>query len=471
MALQFIITDAGRAAIAQVGGAIGPVTLTKIAIGSAGYTPTASRTALQTEIKRLDPSGSSVPVPGTIHLTAQDDSADSYSVREIGIYTNNNVLFAVYAQTGVILTKGSTASALFALDFVMTNVPAGTVVVGDAGFSYAQANETRLGVLAIATTAEAQAGTIDTKIITPLKLAQVTATETRAGLIALASTAEAQSLVPDATKALTVARLADRTATEARVGVVELATNTETQTGTDATRAVTPAGLASLTSTDARSGLIELATNTETQTGTDTARAVTPAGLASRTANTDRAGIVELATNTETQTGTDTARAVTPAGLASAAALFVPPGAVMPFAMNAAPSGWLAANGTAVSRTTYAALFAAIGTTYGAGTGGTTFNLPDLRGYFVRGSGTNADGTASGTFGAKQADDFEKHAHSYTITSGSGDTGNGLASGSGTYSNAESGVSQTTSTTGSTPATGGTETRPKNIALLYCIKF
>ena len=425
MALQFIITDAGRAAIAQVGGAIGPVTLTKIAIGSAGYTPTVSRTALQTEIKRLDPSGSSVPVPGTIHLTAQDDSADSYSVREIGLYTNNNVLFAIYSQTSVILTKGSTASALFAMDFVLTNVPAGTVVVGDAGFSYAQANETRLGVLAIATTAEAQAGTIDTKIITPLKMAQVTATESRRGLIALASTAEAQSLVPDDTKALSVARLVDRTATTSRVGVVE------------------------------------------------------------------------LATNAETQTGTDTARAVTPAGLASAASLFVPPGAVMPFAMPTAPAGWVPADNRELAKTgAYAALFAAIGSLYGetngsGGAGTSHFRVPDLRGYFVRGSGTNADGTAAGTFGQKQADDFESHTHtgssgsagahthSFTLTSGAGDTSQGLVN-SGTFSNAESGVTQSASTTGSAGAhthtitigsTGDTETRPRNIALLYCIKF
>ena len=463
MALQFIITNAGRAAIAQVGGAIGPVTLTKIALGSAGYTPTASRTALQTEIKRLDPSGSSVPVPGTIHLTAQDDSADSYSVKEIGLYTNNGVLFAVYSQTGVILTKGSTASALFALDFVMTNVPPGSVTVGDAGFSYAQANETRLGVLAIATTAEAHAGTIDTKIITPLKLAQVTATESRRGVIALATTAEAQALAPDDTKALTVARLVDRTATTARAGVVVLASNSETQTGTDANKAVTPASLASRTATDTRAGIVELADNTETQTGTDTTRAVTPASLASRTATNARAGIVELADNTETQTGTDTTRAVTPASLASAASLFVPPGAVLPFAMNVVPSGWLAANGAAVSRTTYAALFAAIGTLYGVGNGSTTFALPDLRGYFVRGSGTNSDGTASGTFGAKQADDLKSHTHSYLAPNinqkhdlGTGQThvGGGLAS-----------------NTGATPAATSIETRPKNIALLYCIKF
>jgi microcystin-dependent protein len=527
MALQFIITDAGRAAIAQVGGAIGPVTLTKIAIGSAGYTPTASRTSLQAEIKRLDPSGSSVPVPGTIHLTTQDDSADSYSVKEIGLYTNNGVLFAIYSQTGVILTKGSTASALFALDFVMTNVPPGSVTVGDAGFSYAQANETRLGVLAIATTAEAQAGTVDNKIITPLKLAQVTATESRRGVIALATTTEAQALAPDATKALTVARLVDRTATtgragvvvlasstetqtgtdankavtpaslasrtatDARAGIVELADNTETQTGTDATRAVTPASLASRTATDARAGIVELADNTETQTGTDATRAVTPASLASRTATDARAGIVELATNAETQTGTDTARAVTPAGLASAAVLFVPPGAVMPFAMNTAPSGWLAANGSAVSRTTYAALFAAIGTTYGAGNGSTTFTLPDLRGYFVRGSGTNSDGVAAGTFGAKQADglishthsgttgnDSPDHTHSTTFRNNAESTGLGSPSATGgtlsTAAYSSGGASarhQHDFTTSSQSPAGTTETRPCNIALLYCIKF
>jgi microcystin-dependent protein len=418
MALQFIITDAGRAAIAQVGGAIGPVTLTKIAIGSAGYTPTASRTSLQAEIKRLDPSGSSVPVPGTIHLTTQDDSADSYSVKEIGLYTNNGVLFAIYSQTGVILTKGSTASALFALDFVMTNVPPGSVTVGDAGFSYAQANETRLGVLAIATTAEAQAGTVDNKIITPRKLAEVTATETRRGVIALATTAEAQALAPDDTKAISVARLVDRTATTGRVGVVALATNAQTQTGTDTTRAVTPASLA------------------------------------------------------------------------SAASLFVPPGAVMPFASAATPSGWLAANGNVVPNgigtvqgitANFAALFAVVGTTYGAA--GT---LPDLRGYFVRGSGTNSDGTAAGTFGQKQADAFKSHLHTGSTSSNGShthpysapnsyqqDTTNSPANGKRATSNAN----LNTSPGGDHFHTliinpeGGTETRPRNIALLYCIKF
>lgn len=62
-----------------------------------------------------------------------------------------------------------------------------------------------------------------------------------------------------------------------------------------------------------------------------------------------------------------------------------------------APSGWLLANGDAISRTTYSSLFSAIGTTYGTGNGSTTFNLPDLRGRLPMGSGTGVGLNASGT--------------------------------------------------------------------------
>ena len=87
---------------------------------------------------------------------------------------------------------------------------------------------------------------------------------------------------------------------------------------------------------------------------------------------------------------------VTLAKLAAAVqALLVPSGAVSPFAGTSEPTGWLFCYGQAVSRTTYAALFAAIGTTYGAGDGSTTFTLPDLRGRVVAGQddmgGTSAN--------------------------------------------------------------------------------
>lgn len=89
-------------------------------------------------------------------------------------------------------------------------------------------------------------------------------------------------------------------------------------------------------------------------------------------------------------------------------------GTVLPFAGSTAPTGWLLCFGQAVSRTTYANLFAVIGTTYGAGNGTTTFNLPDLRGRVPAGkddmggsaasrltnSGTGNPGVAGATLGA-----------------------------------------------------------------------
>ena len=74
----------------------------------------------------------------------------------------------------------------------------------------------------------------------------------------------------------------------------------------------------------------------------------------------------------------------------------VPVGSVLPYAAGSAPSGWLACDGSAVSRTTYADLFTIIGTTYGVGDGSTTFNLPDMSGRIPIGSGTGTDTPTGG---------------------------------------------------------------------------
>ena len=209
-------------------------------------------------------------------------------------------------------------------------------------------------------------------------------------------------------------------------------------------------------------------------------------------------------------------------------------GMVAHFATSAAPTGWLKANGAAISRTAYAALFAAIGTTFGVGDGFNTFNLPDLRGEFVRGlddgrgvdsgrglgtaqAGQNAAHTHAGT-----SDGAGSHAHTGTVASG-GDhnhaastgpagahthqvvegavyggggpyaSGDDMTSGIANYSTTSAasdhthsvtvnnggthahgltvdavGSHQHTFTTGST---GGSEARPRNIALLACIKY
>ena len=172
----------------------------------------------------------------------------------------------------------------------------------------------------------------------------------------------------------------------------------------------------------------------------------------------------------------------------------VPSGAVFCMAVASAPSGYLECNGAAVSRTTYAALFAVIGTQYGTGNGSSTFNLPDLRGEFIRGF-DNGKGTDSGrSIGSSQSDQNKQHNHTATSTSSVTDPGhfhnllynNGSFGGSsgavtprGTNTPSTPGISNriSTKTTGVTVSTsttiandGGSEARPRNIAMMYVIK-
>lgn len=131
---------------------------------------------------------------------------------------------------------------------------------------------------------------------------------------------------------------------------------------------------------------------------------------------------------------------------------------------------FLLANGDAVSRTTYAALFKVIGTTYGAGDGSTTFNLPDQRGEFMRGADLGRGVDAGRTIGSKQADSFRAHNHpinttsSTTNTSVNGDPARGSIPGS---QNSRGGLGEDMSIA----MTGGTETRPRNVASVCYIKI
>lgn len=106
----------------------------------------------------------------------------------------------------------------------------------------------------------------------------------------------------------------------------------------------------------------------------------------------------------------------------------VPPGKICYFATITPPLGYLVGDGSAVSRTVYAALFAAIGTKYGAGDGVNTFNLPDLRGIWIRGSGTNSKiaGASSLAMGQYQAGAYQNHSHQASLSTnphGHGDSG------------------------------------------------
>lgn len=152
-------------------------------------------------------------------------------------------------------------------------------------------------------------------------------------------------------------------------------------------------------------------------------------------------------------------------------------GQVCFFGMTTPPTGFLSCNGAAVSRATYASLFAAIGTTYGAGNGSTTFAVPDLRGEFVRGLDDGRGIDPSRAVGSAQAQEVENHGHPYRASYAA--QGGAQSSSTGGFMHYTNTVSTRTSFTGTPTNTqgqgiggsGGVETRPRNVALLACIKF
>ena len=132
--------------------------------------------------------------------------------------------------------------------------------------------------------------------------------------------------------------------------------------------------------TTAATGITRLATAAESTAGTATNVALTP-GVLKTTISSYVSGTTEYATNAETAAGTLTTKAVTPAGLKSVIDTLGganPTGTIITFAKQTAPTGYLKCDGSKVSRTTYSALFAVIGTTFGIGDGATTFTLPTL---------------------------------------------------------------------------------------------
>ena len=158
---------------------------------------------------------------------------------------------------------------------------------------------------------------------------------------------------------------------------------------------------------------------------------VTTAKLA---ANAVTAAKITAATITDTELASNavtTAKIldanVTAAKLAADVALLLTPaGLVAPYAGSSAPAGYLLCDGTAVSRTTYATLFAVVSTTYGAGDGSTTFNIPDLKGRVIAGKEATATRLTAGlsaitstTLGATGGNEaLHTHTHVPTVTAG-----------------------------------------------------
>ena len=235
---------------------------------------------------------------------------------------------------------------------------------------------------------------------------------------------------------------------------------------------------------------------TVTGTATDPVVGVTAASASD-------AGVIRISTQAEVNAATDATTALTPAKLAAGIVNYLPrqpnlnlvlcvslplpklrlvltPQAITPATLNAAltalglanpldllpltqvstaPDGYLLCDGAAVSRVTYADLFAVVGETFGAGDGSTTFNVPDLRGEFIRGFDDGRGADAGRVFGSFQADEFKAHDH------------NGVAGDPGTDPARLGGANRSVDTdTYTTSPAGGVETRPRNVALNHIIK-
>ena len=161
-------------------------------------------------------------------------------------------------------------------------------------------------------------------------------------------------------------------------------------------------------------------------------------------------------------------------------AYLVPVGAIFHFASSTAPTGYLVANGNTVPngvgtvqgiKANFSALYEILGSTYGA-----AGKLPDLRGEFIRGWDANRgiDASTGGgmgpilsrVFGSSQDDAFRGHTHDLGYSSGgTAEIGSGIIRGIQTL------LATTKGYTGAMSTEGGTETRPRNVALLPCIKY
>lgn len=153
-----------------------------------------------------------------------------------------------------------------------------------------------------------------------------------------------------------------------------------------------------------------------------------------------------------------------------------PVGTIIMFAGSSAPSNYLACNGSAVSRSTYSALFAVISTTYGSGDGSTTFNVPNYQGVVPKGTGSQTINTRSKTgpdLGVIEEDQTQGHYHNIIFNNGAVGGVATMLSGNASASAYESNVvvkAPVTDGTNGTPRTGAT-TRENSIGTNFYIRY
>ena len=175
--MNLVITEAGKQALVnatQTGTA--QLILAEIAVGSGQYTPDATQTALYDEIKRLPIIQASAVEDHVIHVAYQDDSTDSYDVYEVGVYTSDGVLFAVYSSNELLISKSANTTCLLTVDMIIDDLDVSDISFGDIEFATGAATTESAGIVEIATQAEVDAGEDAYRVVTPKTLAASFAT-------------------------------------------------------------------------------------------------------------------------------------------------------------------------------------------------------------------------------------------------------------------------------------------------------
>lgn len=572
-ALPLILTTAGRDALinAQSTG-VSNVVIASIGLSATQTALSAATLVIPDEFKRIAGVGGQVVAPETFYVAATDTSADTYSVRTVGLYLSDGVLLGGYSQEAVLLEKAAPAMGVIEASVRLTEPLAAVIDFTGGGWDNPPASETVEGVIRLATQAEVASGTNATRAVTPkwlkalldpLFAGKADADHTH-DAAAVNSGTFALARIPDLTMAKVsglVAALAGKAASVHYHVIGDVADLSTALAGKAA--AVHGHAMAEITGLAAalagksdtghnhdaaavNSGTLAVARVPDLTMAKITGLAAALAGKSDTGHSHPMADITGLTLalslklngsdfNWPTLVGkpdvavkhTDTifnslqliqggnpvvgriylgdqsggGRQLIYTGAAydlSGADLYVnggkawtdltfdpasrapvvhthtaaeivdlldavyPAGELKMFDMASPPAGLrvLVADGSTVSRVTYARLFAAIGTRYGAGDGATTFALPDWRGLFFRGldNGRGLDpGRALGTF---QDSDNKAHTHAADFPAGADNGASGIDSNFNWSAESRP-----------TSSSGGAEARPVNQALLACITY
>ena len=479
MASQYfaILTDYGTRAIAHALSQGQPLQLTQFAVGDGNgqaVTPTASATALvhQTHIApvsavSLDPRNNKQVI---VELTIPENVGGFY-IREMGVFDSQNKLIA-YANCPesfkptessgsgkvqvlrMILKVESSSAVTLSIDnsviFITrqqmtpkTITATSTNGVDERGHSHeiAKASLTQQGIVQLdsSTNSNAEDKAATPKAVKTVKDQVDSVQRNQANYIHNSK----KSSAVDSNSEDTVANSAAvKTAYDKGVDAKTAADNAQ-RTANDG---VSKANAAQTSANQAKSAA-------------DAAQHTANDGVSKATAAQTSANQAKSAADTAQRTASDANNNANTRQLKSELI-----GEVAFFARTTPPNGWLKANGAAVSRTTYAALFSAIGTTFGAGDGRTTFNLPDLRGEFIRclDDGRNVDGGRR--LGTSQGDAIKTHTINVPNSQWEGNV-------IGSWFYSERGNGNNNQQNNTITYTGEKETRPRNVALLACIKY